>query len=341
MATSCRAAFLQAIFFGLIPDDVVGGMSQSFRGAKIKNDMVHRLDEKLSEADLPDIDETDENAVVFDGPGADSRENGGDDSAEIADSDENDDVEEADDGDSGSDEGDSNDDFADTVEHLTRVSRIVDSNSDGILSSQELVEFANSLRSKQRWEHSRSAMGVLDANGDGQVAHTEIADQVSTPARSDDIKRFAAADWNGDGLLNETEFHAFAYPASHDTVLKVETMHHFEIFDKDGNKRISLEEFIKDNQHHEDFSHEAAHEDFFLHDIDDSGDLDADEFERLLSGHDLLVDSVVKAISAVDSDGDGHISITEEVPNGIQGLLDSEYIEDFFYHEYVSRHQEL
>eukprot|EP00746_Dinoflagellata_sp_MGD_P161776 gnl/MRDRNA2_/MRDRNA2_89048_c0_seq1.p1 gnl/MRDRNA2_/MRDRNA2_89048_c0~~gnl/MRDRNA2_/MRDRNA2_89048_c0_seq1.p1 ORF type:complete len:342 (-),score=95.76 gnl/MRDRNA2_/MRDRNA2_89048_c0_seq1:51-1076(-) len=341
MATSCRAAFLQAVFFGFIPHDVVGGMSQSFRGAKIHNAMVHSLDERLSEADLPDIDEIDENAAVFHGPGAGSRQIGGDDSAEIADSDENDDVAEEDDGGIGSDEGDNTDESSDTIDHLTRVSRIVDSNSDGVMSSQELVEFANSLRSKQRWEHARSAMDALDANGDGHVARAEIADRVSTPARSDDKKRFAAADWNGDGLLNETEFHAFAYPASHDTVLKVETMHHFEIFDKDGNQRISLEEFIKDNQHHEDFSHEAAREDFYLHDIDSSGDLDADEFERLLSGHDLLLDSVVKAISAVDSDGDGHISITEEVPNGIQGLLDSEYIEDFFYHESVSRHQEL
>jgi Ca2+-binding EF-hand superfamily protein len=315
MAISCRAAFLHAALLGLTTD-VLGGVSQSFRGTRIPNIAMSRLDEKLSEADFPGMY----------------------DSAEMADSDENDDVEDGTDEEQGEEQGS---DHADAIEHLTRISRIVDADSDGTLSSQELVAFANRLRSKQRWDHTRSALAALDSDGDGQVAHAELDNRVSSPAKSNDNVRFAAADWNGDGLLNETEFHAFAYPVSHDMVLKVETMHHFEIFDKDRDNRISFEEFIKDNKHVEDFSHDAAHEDYHLHDIDGSGYLDADEFQRLLAGHDLLADSVVKAISAVDSDGDGQISISEEVPNGIHGLLDSEYIEDFFYHEYISGHQEL
>lgn len=334
MTASWRAAFLHAALFGLITD-VLGGMSQSFRGAKIHNVDLHDLDKKLSEVDFPSIYDTDEEVAAFDWPGQGNHENDVDDPAEVDDSDENENVED------GRDEDEGADDFADTLDHLTRISRIVDTDSDGTLSSQELVAFANRVRSKQRWDHTRSALAALDSDGDGQVAHAEVQNRVATPAKSSDNKRFAAADWNGDGLLNETEFHAFAYPVSHDTVLKVETMHHFEIFDKDRDNRISFAEFIKDNQHSEDFSHEAAHEDYHLHDIDGSGDLDTDEFERLLAGHDLLEDSVVKAISAVDNDGDGQISISEEVPYGIRGLLDSEYIEDFFYHEYVSGHQEL
>lgn len=348
MANWCGIAVFHAVFCGLTLDTVLCGMSTSFRGAKMQN-MMHHLDDKLSEikdelseVDMPDVHETDDNEEVLGGPGVvPDLQTDVSDLAEVADSDENDDMEKSDEEDVDSDEGEGIHEHADTIEHLTRVSNIADTNSDGMLSPEELVTFADGLRSKKKWEHTRSALGALDANGDGHVAQAEMENQVSTPGRSDNKKRFVAADLNSDGLLNETEFHAFAFPAAHHMVLKVETGHQFEIFDRDGDKRISLEEFIKDDQHLEDFSHEAAHEDYFLHDFDGSGDLDADEFKRLLAGHDLLLNSVNKTISAVDIDGDGHISISEEVPDGIRGLLDSEFIEDFFYHEYLGRHEEL
>jgi len=338
MASVCSTALLHTAIFMFIANHVHAwtSMGKSLRGARV--DFGLHFDEKLSEFDMPSIDEIDGDATDFGWSEEAYNDMGG--SAELADSDENDDVEDvADEIIVESVEGAAA--VVDAVAHLTRISMIVDTNNDGVLSPQELKAFADSLRSRKKWEHTRSALDALDTDGDGHVTHAEIIDRVTTPARSNDTQRFAAADGNGDGLLNETEFHAFAYPATHDVVIKVETGHQFENFDRDGDGRISFEEYKQDDEQHEDFSHGEARQDFYLHDFDSSGDLDADEFERLLAGHDLLLDSIGKAISAVDSDGDGHISISEEVPKGVRGLLNSEYIEDFFYHEYAGRHQEL
>jgi len=333
MASFRSVAPLKAAFVIMLKlDIVVGGMSKSLRGARMEID--HRFDEKLSEADMPSIFGADD-TLDSDWPeGADVQWNGIGHAAEIADSDENEDVE-------GIESAEGVEGDVHTIEHLTRISKIVDANNDGVLSPQELEVFADSLRDKKKWENSRSALVALDADGDGQVTHEEMKNRISTSAKSNNTQRFFAADWNGDGSLNETEFHAFVYPTTHHLVLQVETGHQFETFDINGDDRISFEEFKRDDEQLQDFSHEAAEEDYYLHDFDGSGDLDADEFQRLLAGRDLLLESISKAISAVDSDGDGHISISEEVPNGLQGLLDSEYIEDFFFHEYAGRHDEL
>lgn len=324
MASFCRIILLHAAIFVLNLDTVLGGgMGRSLRGARVGLPV-----EDLHEADMPSLDETD----VDSWPGeADDEQLG---SAEVADSDENDDEQSV-------ESAEVRDDNGDTIEYMTRIGTIADTNNDGVLSPGELKVFAEGLRNKKRWEHTKSALLALDGNGDGQVTREELGKRVAPNARSTDTQRFSAADWNGDGVLNVTEFHAFAHPDVHHMVLKVETDHQFGHFDRDGNNLVSFKEFVHDDSVNEDFSEEAAKEDYALHDLDGSGELDVYEFERLLAGHDLLFDSISKAISAVDSDGDGHISISEEVPNGIQGLLNSEFIEDFFYHEYAGRHDEL
>lgn len=333
MVGFCGHALFAAAVFLLELGPVFGGIGKSLRGARVEMDL--RFD-ALSEIDMPSIEEIDEGTINFDRrpEETDDQMSGIRDSAEMADSDENEDVQGFE-----TDEGVKID--IDAIEHLTRISNFVDTNNDGVLSPQELEVFADGLHSKKKWEHTRSTLVVLDADNDGQVTHAEIENRVSTSTKSNNTQRFVAADRNGDGLLNESEFHSFVYPAAHHMVLKVESGHQFAKFDIDGNNRISFEEFTGDDEHHEDFSHEAAKEDYYLHDFDGSGDLDADEFERLLGGRDLLQESINKAISAVDSNGDGHISISEELPSGLQGLLDSEYIEDFFFHEYAGRHDEL
>merc|ERR1719265_2060862 len=195
----------------------LGSLRGSLRGADIG--AVHRFEDALSEVDLPNLQKSDVWPEEEDNEHTDSD----DDSMEVADSDENDDAM----------EDDYNEGETDTVEHLLRISSIVDTNDDGILSAQEMKAFADGLRSKKRWENTRTTLAAVDTNGDGQLTHAEIANRVSTSARSKGELRFNVADWNGDGLLNETEFHAFAHPDAHFTVLELETEHQFGYFDKD------------------------------------------------------------------------------------------------------------
>merc|ERR1719262_1556230 len=82
----------------------------------------------------------------------------------------------------------------------------------------------------------------------------------------------------------------------------------------------------------DDFNEQSNNEDFRLHDFDGNGRLNREEFGRLLQGHELLADSIEKVIEAADSDGDGHLHLEHEVPHRLEDLLDSEFVEDFFFH---------
>jgi len=182
MASFRSVAPLKAAFVIMLKlDIVVGGMSKSLRGARMEID--HRFDEKLSEADMPSIFGADD-TLDSDWPeGADVQWNGIGHAAEIADSDENEDVE-------GIESAEGVEGDVHTIEHLTRISKIVDANNDGVLSPQELEVFADSLRDKKKWENSRSALVALDADGDGQVTHEEMKNRISTSAKSNNTQRF-------------------------------------------------------------------------------------------------------------------------------------------------------
>merc|ERR1719401_2953684 len=94
---------------------------------------------------------------------------------------------------------------------------------------------------------------------------------------------------------------------------------------------IDFQEFAEDGIAHagSDFSEEAASEDFRLHDADHDGLLNRAELGRLLAGHELLEDSIRKALEAGDANGDDYIHM-DELQGRLQHLLESEFIEDFF-----------
>jgi Ca2+-binding EF-hand superfamily protein len=224
----------------------------------------------------------------------------------------------------------------DHVRHLQRVGELADVNNDGLLSHDELLSFAERLRHKKRWEHTQQSLGQFDSNGDGLVGHDELGNSFETGAEG---HRFRAADFDGDGKLNETEAYHFYHPEMHRSVLQVEAEHQFSRFDLDKDGFISFSEYKREDEQEESFDLESAWEDFSVHDGDGSQDLNMEEFVQLLSGQGLLSSNIAKTITAGDIDGDGHIHIHEEVPSALTSLLSTEFIEDFFYH--ASLHAEL
>lgn len=232
------------------------------------------------------------------------------------------------------------------IERLQRVGRLADANNDTLLSAQELRQFAEGLRERKRWEHTDAAVASLDADGDGKISMAELGNKLQALGRDGgsaiEAQRFDAADQDANGVLDRNEFHVFAHPELGGQVLRVEAAYQFERFDEDRNGSVTFAEFKQEAQDDDDFSEDSVREDFDLHDTDGSGTLDSQEFEHLVQGHHLLTHSINKAIGAADTNGDGHIHVHDEVPHHVEGLLDSEFIEDFFFHEYTSAgHLEL
>jgi len=224
------------------------------------------------------------------------------------------------------------------VEHLTRIGELADANNDGLLSHDELLGFAEKLQSRKRWSHTRKSLDRLDGDADGSIARAQLVDEDSRP-HSADALRFSAADLDKDGSLNETELHFFSHPEAHQDVLQVEADYQFRKLDLDKDGFVSFAEYKHKEEHEKGFDLASAWEDFSIHDADGSNDLSLEEFSRVLSGSDLLSSHIAQTIAAADSDGDGHIHLREEVPSALHGLLNSEFIEDYFYHEHL--HDEL
>jgi len=231
---------------------------------------------------------------------------------------------------------------------LRRVARIVDTDNDARISEEELRSFAHGLKERQRRDHTLTAMRLVDADGSGDVDLAElqaVQRNASSELLAQQAQRFSAADSDENSRLDFAEFHAFVHPELDDRVLAVEVARQLSAFDADGDGLVDFREFEREGAaHSKDFSQEAALEDFELHDSDADGRLSAHEFGRLLSGHDLLQDSIRKALEAGDGDGDGHIHVDDELPGRLQHLLESEFIEDYFFHKHAEspgRHSEL
>lgn len=233
-------------------------------------------------------------------------------------------------------------DDAEHIETLKRIGRRIDANDDDHLSAEELHQFAKTLRQKQSLTRTSATFATADSNSDGAVSLEEIRANnidVYVDQPEHQAARFDASDANGDRVLSKDEMHSFLHPEVDRNVLQVEAAYQFSHLDADGNAALDFNEFAKMG-HEDDFHYEDCVEDFKLHDKDGDHHLSAPEFERLLQGHDLLQISIKKLTDSVDTNGDGHIHVEHEVPHQLETLLDSEFVEDYFYHEHAE-HEEL
>jgi len=234
-------------------------------------------------------------------------------------------------------------DDAEHIETLKRIGRRIDTNNDDLLSAEELHQFAKVLRQKQSLEKTSAILASADSDGDGAVSLAELRSanvDVYVDRPEHQAARFAASDSNEDGLLSAEEMHAFLHPEVNGKVLQVEAAYQFSLLDENKDARLDFDEFAKMG-HEDDFHYEDCVEDFKLHDEDKDHFLSALEFEKVLQGHDLLQLSIKKLTDSVDTNGDGHIHVEHEVPHQLETLLDSEFVEDYFYHQHAEHHDEL
>eukprot|EP00096_Caligus_rogercresseyi_P014647 TRINITY_DN715_c0_g1_i1.p1 TRINITY_DN715_c0_g1~~TRINITY_DN715_c0_g1_i1.p1 ORF type:complete len:324 (+),score=122.18 TRINITY_DN715_c0_g1_i1:181-1152(+) len=98
------------------------------------------------------------------------------------------------------------------------------------------------------WEaYRKNVYGFLDEEQEiPQDKEDETSNFSYAQMQSRDERRWRTADKDGDGSLNAQEFKFFLHPEDADHMRDIVVTETLEDIDKDGDKKISLEEYIKD-----------------------------------------------------------------------------------------------
>lgn len=197
----------------------------------------------------------------------------------------------------------------------------IDSNKDGKISYDELVEFAAGTSKDAATKRTPSHLDALDTSKDGKVSLEEhlkkFHDQyeAGTPEENEELQRrkaveaekFKASDRNGDGVLGVDELVSLVYPETHDDVLAHHVRDVLREKDADHDGKLSFNEFWVDDEGDE----EEQEEDFGKLDLDKNGFLEENELSVWESGRFHTEYAMKKLFEIADSDNDSHISAEE------------------------------
>jgi len=214
----------------------------------------------------------------------------------------------------------------------------MDSNGDGRLSLNEVIEFSR-LTSKDMEEvSSDGSMEQYDTNKDGKVTWKEVMRSVSentidtsgfievdkktfmeqdryfTQQRKD---RFEAVDQDKDGRLDSKEFAYFHSPVESlpPDVLKALVMASVKHNDRNGDGKLDSKEYFSFMQsreyEHEEKTEEITEKAFAWLDVDGDGKLSVEELYRQESGEINMTSAFKDLFADADTDKDSHLSLDE------------------------------
>mmetsp|Transcript_13494 Transcript_13494/g.29614 ORF Transcript_13494/g.29614 Transcript_13494/m.29614 type:complete len:297 (+) Transcript_13494:73-963(+) len=217
-----------------------------------------------------------------------------------------------------------------TEEHMRGIHKRLDADGNGKVSLAELMAFAKNMESIFALQRAPDILEEIDADGDGKLSLDEILEREDAWMEDEEdiedeaervaarhaleANKFAAADKNGDKLLEVSEVAAMFFPDVSDEVTKVVVDHSVKNKDKNGDGVLNFEEFW----------HSTGAGD--MEDDDEQKALDMEEFSALdLNGDGLLSSSelhyaesgthtaekVLKTLFLVDTDKDEHITAEE------------------------------
>mmetsp|Transcript_154232 Transcript_154232/g.287525 ORF Transcript_154232/g.287525 Transcript_154232/m.287525 type:complete len:546 (-) Transcript_154232:137-1774(-) len=143
---------------------------------------------------------------------------------------------------------------------------------------------------EEKIKHLRQAFQKLDVNGDGQVTAAELRKSLKgskyTPFSDDEISRLARQiDTDGSGKVDCTEFIASTYHFENnvrDSICEAA----FRVFDKDNSGSVSVEEIqeILGRENMDPTDEDALEQLIGDADRDGNGEIDIEEFKRMLRG---------------------------------------------------------
>ncbi|KAF0288479.1 Reticulocalbin-2 [Amphibalanus amphitrite] len=163
-------------------------------------------------------------------------------------------------------------------------------------------------------EYVAETYGAKDDEDDDDVL--SAADKAEEDKlMSEDRNLFKAADRNGDGVLQRSEFLSFSHPEEDPAMIPVVVDHTLEEKDKDKDGFINFQEFVGDQAKDKDQAWLDSEKDKFDNDYDKDRDgrLNRDEILGwvLPSNNEIADDEVDHLFSSADDDMDEQLSFEE------------------------------
>ncbi|KAI7803376.1 reticulocalbin-3 isoform X2 [Triplophysa rosa] len=248
-------------------------------------------------------------------------------------------------------------------ERLGKIVDRIDTDKDGFISHAELHRWIKHRQRRYIEENVDKHWKDYDQNKDGKIGWNEyknttygfymgeefddVDDKVSYRSMLiRDERRFKNADQDGDGIATREEFTAFLHPEEFDYMKDIVIQETIEDIDKNGDKKIDLQEYIGDMFNAEDGENEpdwvTTEKKHFsdFRDVNKDGFLDASEVAQwILPGEVDHADNEAKhLIHETDKDNDDKITKKEILANWnmFVGSQATNYGEDL-----TKRHDEL
>lgn len=162
--------------------------------------------------------------------------------------------------------------------------------TNNVLKDAVRTFIATQLMSVEEIKQAKEIFKALDANGDGKLSREELIIGYSgIMSEEDAIKHveriMSQVDTDNNGYLEYSEFLKAA--VDKDSMMNTKNMKHaFELFDKDGNGKISAEELKEVLQGDEPLDENIWKQVVEQLDVNGDGEIDLAEFEAFLNGND-------------------------------------------------------
>lgn len=226
-----------------------------------------------------------------------------------------------------------------TKEQLRSLHAKFDADSNGKVSLQEVMAFAEKMSKAIAGKDVAAILEEIDTDKDGKLSLQEHLNDIHNQADGGDAEemkelekkkesetnKFKSADSDGDGVLGPQEVPGLFYPETHAGVLNVAVHETMRAKDHDGDGMLTPKEFWEfgaEDSEQDQLSDEEI-KDFKRLDQDGSQTLDESELKAWESGIFHTEAAMVKLLEICDKDGDMQCNL-EELENAREELAASD-----------------
>lgn len=229
-----------------------------------------------------------------------------------------------------------------SAEQLRGLHAKLDGNGDGKASLKEIMDYSAAVSKAMAAKDIEAIIEEIDTSKDGKVSLQEHLDDfhgqgdASDEEEAQDLEirkevekaKFAAADADGDQLLDQAELAALFYPEIHERVLDITVKEALRQKDTNGDGKLSALEFWEIDPADGDDGEmlEDEQQDFAKLDANGDGFISAEEMRYWESGVFHVEDAMKKLFEISDADSDMHVTADELVAvRGQVGATDAHF----------------
>lgn len=193
----------------------------------------------------------------------------------------------------------------------------IDTDKDGNMTLSELKLFSRKAKIKKARNVLFKVMKEFDKNRDQKLTLTEITEALHDADLDDEedgesirsgtdpeIRKFKAADADGNGVLEENEIVSYVQPELNPKVLDTMAQNLMAARDKDGDGKLTIDEAGG-------IEGKRKESDFKFHDEDGDGFWSLQELRDWESGQKKEAEMISKIMEACDLNGDGVSDVDE------------------------------